>query len=139
MHVGFRKHVQYFIMQPLFLMLRPSFVCSTNFSFIQLKLYTYMKGRKKGSIVQITKYIAVSHSSSVEAPFISKSSLEMSPAVWNGMDGQLPWIEHALLISFLVTSILFIVELQNGFLSPLNGVATFALLVLPSYNTILPR
>ena len=71
-HVGFRKQVQYCIMKPLFLMLRPSFICSTNFSFIQLKLYTYMKGRKKGSIVQITKYKAVSHSSSIEAPFISK-------------------------------------------------------------------
>lgn len=63
-----------------------------------------MKGRKIGSIVQITKYIAVSHSSSIEAPFISKSSLEMSPALWNGMDGQLLWIEHALLISLLQAS-----------------------------------
>ena len=54
--------------------------------------------------MQITKYIAVSHSSSIEAPFISKSSLEMSPALWNGMDGQLLWIEHALLISLLQAS-----------------------------------
>ena len=60
-----------------------------------------MKGRKKGSIVQITKDLAISYSSSFEAPFSSKSGLEVSAAIWNGMYGQLPRIEHALLISFL--------------------------------------
>lgn len=38
------------------------FIYSTNFLFIQLNLYNCMKGRRKGSIVQITEDLSVSDS-----------------------------------------------------------------------------
>lgn len=98
-----------------------------------------MKGKEKGSFIQITEDLSVSYSSSIATPFISESGLEVSATLWNGIDGQTRWVEHALIISFFSTSILFLVKLQNSFLPPLNGVATFALLDLPSYETALPR
>ena len=98
-----------------------------------------MKGKEKGSFIQITEDLSISYSYSIAAPFMSESGLEMSAPLWNGMDGQLRWVEYAFIISFLGASILFLVKLQNGFLPPLNDVATFALLDLSSYKTTLPR
>lgn len=96
----------------------------------------------KGSFIQITEDLMVSYSSSVKAPFILESGLEVSATLWKEMDGQLrgvPFPVRGLTVSFLITIFLFLLKLQNGFLPPLSGVATFAPLGLSSYETTLLR
>lgn len=79
-----------------------------------------MKGKEKGSFVRITD-LTRSYSSSIKAPFILESGLEVSATLWNAMGGNLGgdgFLYVDLIVSFLSTIFLFLGKLQNGFLPP---------------------